>query len=507
MKVDEKKRTPVEAEMIRLSNNLSLYIGAMDAFLFSFPHSDFKIFDSTLSKTLGLPLREQGYSFLDIQENINNLNNWVQPLLGEKDMAGFHESSHWTESDRAAFNLYSNFNNWSHHYRDFPPSLIPPLVKDRETWIGPWAFATSENPEPDCKAALKSLKDMAIAFNVNDIGKFNSAVSEFSDFSNRHAGKLAPPNRIRFELIYNSLDPFYMTKIFFGLAILISLLAIMLTKNWIRSASIALLGMGILIQGIGLTLRIAISGRPPVSNLFETFVFVAWICAILGLSLEFYNRKAFGILVGSLTGFLILMLSQKYSSDGDTIGVLVAVLNSNFWLATHVVTISLGYAGFCLAGVIGHFYVLQLWFNRKATEKLESLIRMTYSILAFGLIFSFIGTVLGGVWADQSWGRFWGWDPKENGALLIVLWGALLFHAKPAKIVGSLGLAIGAILGIIVVMMAWFGINLLGVGLHSYGFTSGVANGLAAYVSAEIIFIGIALYFILRTQPDKNILP
>ncbi len=118
--------------------------------------------------------------------------------------------------------------------------------------------------------------------------------------------------------------------------------------------------------------------------------------------------------------------------------------------------------------------------------------------MAFGLLFSFIGTVLGGVWADQSWGRFWGWDPKENGALIIVLWGSLLFHAKLGKMIGPLGMAVGSVLGIIVVMMAWFGINLLGVGLHSYGFTSGVANALTAYVISEAVFLIAALFWIRK---------
>jgi ABC-type transport system involved in cytochrome c biogenesis permease subunit len=219
-------------------------------------------------------------------------------------------------------------------------------------------------------------------------------------------------------------------------------------------------------------------------------VFVSWVSAVLGLLLERSTRKGYGLLVGAVSGLFLLLLSGKHD-QGDTIGVLVAVLNSNFWLTTHVITISLGYAGFCVAGVMGHFHILQYLANRNATAKLEAQRKMVYATMAFGLIFAFIGTILGGVWADQSWGRFWGWDPKENGALLIVLWGSILFHAKLGKMIGPLGVSMGSVFGIIVVMMAWFGINLLGVGLHSYGFTSGVANSLAAYVAAEMAFMGV----------------
>src|SRR5690606_7963916 len=120
---------------------------------------------------------------------------------------------------------------------------------------------------------------------------------------------------------------------------------------------------------------------------------------------------------------------------------------------------------------------------------LREIDRMVYGTLAFGLLFSFIGTVLGGIWADQSWGRFWGWDPKENGALLIVLWCAILLHAKHWGVIRETGMAACAIIGAIIVSLAWQGVNLLNVGLHSYGFTSGAAIKLFAYIGGEILFL------------------
>ena len=112
--------------------------------------------------------------------------------------------------------------------------------------------------------------------------------------------------------------------------------------------------------------------------------------------------------------------------------------------------------------------------------------------------------MLGGIWADQSWGRFWGWDPKENGALLIVLWCAILFHARMGKLIGPFGLAAGSALLIIVVMMAWFGINLLGVGLHSYGFIDGVGLGLLFYSAAEIAFVAAIGSWYRRQQRPRG---
>ena len=149
-----------------------------------------------------------------------------------------------------------------------------------------------------------------------------------------------------------------------------------------------------------------------------------------------------------------------------------AVLDSNFWLATHVVVVTSGYASTFLGGFLALIYIFQGVFTRsldKATA--DALARMVYGIVCFATLFSFVGTVLGGIWADQSWGRFWGWDPKENGALIIVLWNALILHARWGGMVRRRGLMALALFGNVVTAWSWFGVNMLGIGLHSYGFT------------------------------------
>jgi ABC-type transport system involved in cytochrome c biogenesis permease subunit len=121
----------------------------------------------------------------------------------------------------------------------------------------------------------------------------------------------------------------------------------------------------------------------------------------------------------------------------------------------------------------------------------KELTRMIYGTLCFSIFFSFVGTVLGGLWADDSWGRFWGWDPKENGALLIVLWNALVLHARWGGMVKERGLAVLSIAGNIFVAWSWFGVNELGVGLHSYGFTEGVLKALAIFAVTQLLVIGL----------------
>jgi ABC-type transport system involved in cytochrome c biogenesis permease subunit len=239
--------------------------------------------------------------------------------------------------------------------------------------------------------------------------------------------------------------------------------------------------------------RVFIMRRPPVTSLFETVPFVAAVSIAVALFLERRSRQGVALLSAGLLGTMLLSIANRYAADGDTMQMLVAVLNSNFWLSTHVICITTGYAACVLSGAIAHIRLVRgAWSPVPTPEQRASLRevdRMVYGTLCFGLLFSFIGTVLGGIWADQSWGRFWGWDPKENGALLIVIWCAILLHAKQWGVIRETGLAAGAVLGAVIVSLAWQGVNLLNVGLHSYGFTTGAALKLFGYIGAEILFL------------------
>jgi ABC-type transport system involved in cytochrome c biogenesis permease subunit len=171
-----------------------------------------------------------------------------------------------------------------------------------------------------------------------------------------------------------------------------------------------------------------------------------------------------------------------------------AVLDSNFWLATHVTTITIGYSGMFLAGAIAIAWTLRKQFSaRMNPEVSKSLSGMVYGIIAFSLFFSFIGTVLGGIWADQSWGRFWGWDPKENGALLIVLWCAIILHARWGGYARERGVMTMAIFGNVITSLSWFGVNMLGVGLHSYGFMDKAFWALSAFIGTQLLLMALAM--------------
>jgi ABC-type transport system involved in cytochrome c biogenesis permease subunit len=216
-----------------------------------------------------------------------------------------------------------------------------------------------------------------------------------------------------------------------------------------------------------------------VMNLYSTAVFIGWTCVLTGLVLEWLFPVGIGVLVASVGGAVTTLISHHLAAGGDTLEVLQAVLDTNFWLATHVTCINLGYGATFVAGILGVVYILRGVLTPsldKVTAK--ALTAMLYGVVCFATLLSFTGTVLGGIWADQSWGRFWGWDPKENGALLIVIWNALILHARWGGMVKPRGMAVLSVVGNMVTGWSWFGTNQLQVGLHTYGFSNTLAVGL-----------------------------
>jgi ABC-type transport system involved in cytochrome c biogenesis permease subunit len=237
-----------------------------------------------------------------------------------------------------------------------------------------------------------------------------------------------------------------------------------------------------------------IQQRPPVTNLYSSAIFIGWGCAGLLILLEWWYRNGIGVLLAGATGATSLVIAHYLSLSGDTLEMMQAVLDTNFWLATHVTTVTLGYTASFVAGFLGVLYILRGVVTPTLTVAAgKTISTMTYGVICFAMLLSFVGTVLGGIWADQSWGRFWGWDPKENGAVLIVIWNALILHARWAGIVKQRGMAVLAVFGNIVTAWSWFGTNQLGVGLHSYGFTSGVSKWLAIFWAAMLLVMAIGM--------------
>jgi ABC-type transport system involved in cytochrome c biogenesis permease subunit len=341
---------------------------------------------------------------------------------------------------------------------------------------------------------VSAYNQIAKAYRKGNAAEFNAAVS---DFRASLAGVFQPElKKARQEQFFNRVEPFYKAMILFIGAFLCVLGYWMKPAgyDWLRLSAVGIVLLSLAILTCGLLGRMFLEGRPPVTNLYSSAIFIGWGATVLGLVLEKFWRNSIGVAVSSVIGFLTLIIAHHLSLSGDTMEMMRAVLDTNFWLATHVVVVTLGYASTFVAGFLAMIYILRGVFTRSLGRDLaKSLTRMIYGIICFATLFSFVGTVLGGIWADQSWGRFWGWDPKENGALIIVIWNALILHARWGGMVRERGLATLAIVGNIVTSWSWFGVNMLGIGLHSYGFTSAAFQWLLTFVISQLVIIGLGL--------------
>lgn len=370
------------------------------------------------------------------------------------------------------------------------PFMIPPAVRkaagkkvDEEKWQAlPVAFRADQDNKT-ANGFLALLK----AFSEGKSATFNVELERYMDqFDRDYPGVI---KKTRIEVFFNRFAPYYQCTILFVAAFLLAAFSWIGWSRPLRHAAWALGLLTLVVYTWAVLLRIYISGYAPVTNLYSSAVFIGWGCAVLCLLLELVLRNGIGSAVAGVTGAAALIVAHNLL-DGDSMGKVVAVLESNFWLSTHVICITLGYTATFVAGFLGIVYIIAGRFTDGLRGENGLLLgKVIYGVVCFAMFLSFVGTVLGGIWADQSWGRFWGWDPKENGALLIVIWNAIILHARWGGMVKTRGVAMLAIFGNVVTAWSWFGTNLLGVGLHSYGFMKGAFWALIVFAISQVVLI------------------
>lgn len=337
---------------------------------------------------------------------------------------------------------------------------------------------------------------MLSAYRDNKPAEFNKQLDKYLKQLSDEKEAGLKPEKTDFEAFFNHFAPFYHLCILYVFAFITTVAAWLVWPRFFNRTALLLAILGFLVHTWALYARVYISGRPPVTNLYTTAIFIGWGAILLGIAFELFYKNGVGNLISSVAGYATLFIAHNLASDGnaDTFGILVAVLDTQFWLATHVVTINLGYATTFVSGCLGVIYILRGVCTPSLTPEVgKDISRMMYGTLCFGMLFSFFGTVLGGLWGDVSWGRFWGWDPKENGALLIVLWTALILHARWDGWVKDRGFAVLAVGGNIWTAWSWFGVNQLGVGLHAYGKTEGTLEALGKFFLCQFIVIGLGM--------------
>ncbi len=346
--------------------------------------------------------------------------------------------------------------------------------------------------EGQASEVVKSYAAVVDAFRTDNPEAFNDAVKALHADLDAVDDTLV--SKAGVELLFNFLEPFYVAAAGYVLAFLCVIISWIRWPNVLNQAAFAIICTCAVIHTAGIIFRIYIIGYAPVINLYSSAVFVGWGSVLLAILLEYLYKNSIGNVTATIIGFSTLLVAHHLSAGGDTLEMLRAVLDNNFWLATHVIIITLGYSATFLAGSIGFIFILMSVFTDRIEKKsARSMNNMVYGIICFAMLFSFVGTILGGIWADQSWGRFWGWDPKENGAILIVIWNAIILHCRWGGFVKVRGTMNLAIFGNVVFSWSWFGTNMLGIGLHAYGFMDAAFPYLLAFCAVNVLVILIGL--------------
>lgn len=403
-------------------------------------------------------------------------------------------------------------------------AIFPPLTNDQK-WIYPaqvmQTLLIPETSAEEWERNLKRLKLMEnLATQATDPDKRMTALADYRDEVVAGAKALGAYDDVVSEVNFYKWKNLLLGPWLYVVGFLI------LGVSWLsprskfgrgaRWTAYAWLWIPTLALAIGITWRCILRDRPPVTNLYETILFITAVVAVMLLVIELMKRNGLALALVPFLGAAGLFLAMRFElTDGqDTISPLVAVLDTNFWLSTHVTTVTMGYAAGLAAAAVSILYILSRLIDpmkkRLPRSYYKDITGMTYGIICFGLLFSLVGTILGGIWANYSWGRFWGWDPKENGALMIVLVNLIILHGRVGGYLKQMRLHMAAVFGAIVVCYSWWGVNLLGAGLHSYGFVSGVKTALntAYFVLFTAILIGglIGIYerLVRRFEPSAG---
>lgn len=504
IKIDAKQRTRVEDGIVMLDTSLSVFEGLTK--LTAFARADFKVPDvAGIEKYLP---RGKPIDFSALLAAAPKMRAFVQSERGGHGGAEGKLSKLGQAMDDLLSGAFRTVQG------TITMGMLPPSgsVESDPQWFAVHdvvGFATMRGLlDPAHLEAMSALEGMTNS--VGNNSEFLRHVKEYHSRVKSIAEARGEYQKIEQEVAFYKLDPFGKSLVFYLIAF--ALLGVTWLRpqwRWLEVAAWVMLWGTLALHTYGVVQRCLIRERPPISTLYETVIFITATGVLTMLLIEHMNRRKVALAMAPIVGALGLFIGARYEvlKGTDTMPQLVAVLDTNFWLATHVTCISIGYCAGLIAALIAHVYVLGKVFRFKANDQAfyRSVGKMVYGTICFALIFSLVGTILGGIWANDSWGRFWGWDPKENGALLICIAQLALLHGRMGGIFKTFGLCQGAILGGMVVAFSWWGVNLLGIGLHSYGFTSGIMKALMLFYGIEGAVVLSGLYAWWRDRPVKRV--
>lgn len=336
------------------------------------------------------------------------------------------------------------------------------------------------------------------------VPRLHDAVKAFMDLARAENPTLYPDGKdIAIEVHYEELHPFRLAWIFYVLSAMAIGAAWVSGRKGLMTTGWALSILAFLIHTYGFGLRVYLTGRPPVSNMYESVIWVSWGTILFAFFFEWKQKTKFVLLSGAIVATLCNIVADGVPHVLDaSLQPLEPVLRSNLWLTVHVLTITISYSAFFLAWALGNLGLGFVIKGDTATSpRIEAINVAIYRCMQIGVVLLAAGTILGGVWADYSWGRFWGWDPKETWALIALLGYIAILHARLSGWVKQIGMLMGAVVSFNLVIMAWYGVNfVLGAGLHSYGFGAGGVEYMSGFVLLNLAYAGYA--FMLARSRD-----
>jgi ABC-type transport system involved in cytochrome c biogenesis permease subunit len=489
--IEEDDRDPVQQQTIDLARSMMSYEAVL--LYFNFARSGITIRGAAEGE------EDKRFSFSYLMSIAPDVFNQIREGKQPEDV----------DDERAKY-MYDQIYRGS-MYSKFKLFILPPEDTNEKAWkpVGEALLLGASSEQTDVGDIL-ALEESIYALSQNE-KDFRSELGEFKDRVDKRASARGESKWLSMEVSYFKRDYFLNAMVFFLIGSICALGMWGFGQG--KVAKIFYWGtfgftiLATILCTVAIVIRCIIMQRPPVGNLYDTIIFIATTGVMFSLLVEWMSRKGFALGLAPILGTALIVLARRYEvgDASDHLDPLVAVLDSNFWLTTHVITITLGYSAGLLAAMLSGIYVLIRGLNLDGVNKdlRRSLTKAVYGCICLTVFLSLVGTVLGGVWANYSWGRFWGWDPKENGALMIVLWTLAILHARLGGIIKEWGLHLSSLFTACIVAFSWWHVNFLGVGLHNYGFTTGEETIWTFYkVMCGFIMFGVLMMLIEKYKPD-----
>ncbi len=479
-RMDEDDLTLSQKKLLELYNKSQLYGDMSRSLSLFFP--EFMLEQGALAESLQIPA-DTKLSYRDLLQRRVKIEAFSQKLAEKQKTDGYK----MTPEDARFITLTRQMDKVNRDRQTNAFMVIPPQWEQKHgsMWFSPWSLGQFGHGSPKSAAFMDLWAQAVQAYKTGNSPLWDETMDSLTTQAYDMAADGASQRLISMEVSFNGAKPFVLSLSLYIAAFVTIMASMLVWQGGLRKVALVLLASGFAVHLVGLVTRMIIMERPPVTNLYESIIFVGITVVLFGLVFESRVKNSIGIIIAASVGAFLHFLGIRFDSDGDTMGMLTAVLDTNFWLATHVTTITIGYGCCLVSAVLAHLYLVMRIIRPAEKDKANEIHRNMQGAAIVALFFAALGTILGGIWADQSWGRFWGWDPKENGAMLICLWLICLMHGRLSGRLGDLAYAAGMVFTSAVVAIAWFGVNLLSVGLHSYGFTENAAASLAIFCLAE----------------------